>query len=155
MFPNSPNLYIAGLEATEMLIRYKLCFALLNFLCKHFLTVSKPKVNLNFHKHNTITRIDSSSNIITFHAYYFGNYVTLRKDFDNKTRVVLHTKLDLNLHLVKRTSRTANLSNVSETKTYWINLVVINLLIAKVFLKHNFNFFIRIFFIQFFLSLLH
>ena len=25
-------------------------------------------------------------------AYYFGNYVTLRKDFDQKNRVVLHTK---------------------------------------------------------------
>ena len=117
MFPNSPNLYIFGLEATEMLISCMLCFVLLNFLCKHFVTVSKAKIKLIFHKYNTITRIDSSSNIITFHAYYFGNYVTLRNDFDQKTRVVLHTKIDLNLHLVKRTSRAANLSNVSETKT--------------------------------------
>ena len=39
-----------------------------------------------------MTRIDSSSNIITIYAYYFGNYVTLRKDFDQKNCVVLHTK---------------------------------------------------------------
>ena len=88
----------------------------------------------------TIIRTDSSSNIITFYAYYFGNHVTFRKDFDQKNRVMLHTKIDLSLHLVKRTSRAANLFSVSKTETYWINLVVIGLLIAKVFLKHNINF---------------
>ena len=84
-----------------------------------------------------MTRIDSSSNIITFYAYYLGNYVTLRKDFDQKNCVVLHTVIDLNLHLVEKTSRAANLSNVSDMETYWINLAVIGSLIAKVFLKHN------------------
>ena len=39
--------------------------------------------------------------------------------------------------------------NVSETETYSINLIVIGLLIAKVFLKHKIN---HIFFIQLFLS---
>ena len=43
----------------------------------------------------------------------------------------------LNLHLVEKTSRAANLFNVSDTETYWINLAVIGSLIAKVFLKHN------------------
>ena len=76
------------------------------------------------------------------HWRYFGNYDTLRKDFDRKIRVVLHRKIDLNLHLVKRTSRAAKFFNVSETETYWINLAVIGLLIAKVFLKHNINIFI-------------
>ena len=33
-------------------------------------------------------------------------------------------------------SRAANFFNVSETETYWINLVVIGLLKANVFLKH-------------------
>ena len=98
-----------------------------------------------------MTRIDSSSNIITIYAYYFGNYVTLRKDFDQKNCVVLHTVIDLNLHLVEKTSRAANLSNVSDMETYWINLAVIGSLIAKVFLKHNISFFIHIFFIQLFL----
>ena len=152
--PNSPNLYIFGLQAAEVSVRFMLYFVLLNFLCNHFVTVNEPKINLNFHKHYNITRIHSSSNIITFYAYYFGNHVTLRKDFEQKNCVVLHTKIDLNLHLVKRTSRTANLFNVSETETYWINLAVIGLLRAKVFLKHNINFFIQIFFIQLLLSLL-
>ena len=76
------------------------------------------------------------------------------KDFDQKNCVVLHTKIDLNLHLVKRTSRAANFSNVSETETSWINLVVVGLLITKVFLKHNINIFIHIVFMQLFLSLL-
>ena len=154
MFPNSLNLYIFGLQAMEILNRFILYFVLVNFLCNHFVTVNEPKINLNFHKYNTVTRIDSSSNIITFYAYYFGNYITLRKDFKHKNRVVLLTKIDLNLHLAKRTSRAANLFNVSETETYWINLVAIGLLISKVSLKLNINFFIYIFFIQLFLSLL-
>ena len=69
-----------------------------------------------------MTRIDSSSNIIIFCAYYFGNYDTLRKDFDQINRVVLLTNIF--------------------AKTYSINLVMIGLLIVKVFLKHNINFFI-------------
>ena len=117
-----------------------LYFVLFNFLRNHFVIVSKPKINLNFRKYNAITRTDSSSSITTFYAYYFGNYDRLRKDFHLKIRVVLHTKIDLNLHLVKRTYRASNFFNVSETETYWINLVVIGLLIAKVFLKHNINF---------------
>ena len=128
MFPNSPNLYIFGLQATEILIRFMLYFVLLNFLCNHFVTVSEPKIYLNLRKYYTVTRIDSSSNIITFYAYYLGNHVTFMKDFDQKIRVVLHTKIDLNLHLVKRTSRAANLFSVAETETYWINLIVIGLL---------------------------
>ena len=78
-----------------------------------------------------------------FYAYYFGNYDTLRKDFDQKNNVVLHTKLDLNLHLMKKTSRTVNL----------LHQVVVGLLKAKVFVKHNINVFINIFFIQLFLPL--
>ena len=111
-----------------------LYFVLLNFLCNHFITVSEHKITLNFHKYCAIARIDSSSNIITLlHiTYYFGNHVTLRKDFDQKNCVVLHTKIDLNLHLVKRTSRAANLFNISKTKTYWIILVVIGSLIARI-----------------------
>ena len=155
MFPISLNLYIFGLRATEILVRSMFCFVLFNFLCNHFVIVSELKINLNFHKYNTITRIGSSSNIITFYAYYFGNYVTLRKDFDQKNRVVLHTKIDINLHLVKRTSKAAKLFNVSETETYWINLVVIGLLIEKVLLKHNINFFVHIFFMMLFFSFLH
>ena len=61
-------------------IRFIFYFVLLNFLCNHFVTVSEPKINLNFHKYYTINGIDSSSNIITFYAYYFGNHVALRKD---------------------------------------------------------------------------
>ena len=118
VFPNSPNLYIFGLQATSILIRFMLYFGILSFLCNHFVTVSEQKINLNFRKYYTITRTDSSSNIITFYAYYFGNHVTLRKDFDQK------------------------------------NFVEIGLLIANVFLKHNINFFIHIFFIQLILSLL-
>ena len=106
-----------------------------------FALVSEPKINLNFCKYNAITRIDSSSKVSTFCAYYFGNYVTLRKDFDQTNLVVLHTKIDLNLHLVKRTSRAVNILNTSKTETYWINLVVIGLLVGKVFLKHNINIF--------------
>ena len=131
-----------------------LCFLLFNFLCNHVVTVSEPKTIINFHKYYTVTRIHSSSNIITFYAYYFSNHVTFRKDFDQKIRDVLHTKIDLNLHLVKRTSKAANFFIVSATETYWINLVVIGLLIAKVFLKHNINFFVHKFFMQLFLSLL-
>ena len=56
---------------------------------------------------------------------------------------------------MKRTSRAANLFHVSETETYAINLVLIGLLIAKVFLKYNINFFVHIFFMQLFLSFLH
>ena len=63
--------------------------------------------------------------LYTFYTYYFGNYVTLRIDFDQKNRVVLHTKIDLNLHLVKKTSRAAKIFKVSETETVWTNLVVI------------------------------
>ena len=48
LFPNSPNLYIFGLQATEILTRFMLYFVLLNFLCNHFVTVSEPKINLNF-----------------------------------------------------------------------------------------------------------
>ena len=48
VFPNSPNLYIFGLQATEILTRFMLYFILLNFLCNHFVTVSEPKINLNF-----------------------------------------------------------------------------------------------------------
>ena len=118
-----------------------------------FALVSEPKINLNFCKYNAITRIDSSSKVSTFCAYYLGNYVTLRKDFDQTNLVVLHTKIDLNLHLVKRTSRAVNVLNTSKTETYWINLVVIGLLVGKVFLKHNINIFFHIFFIQLFLSL--
>ena len=131
-----------------------LYFVPFNFLFNHFVIVSKPKINLNFCKLNAVTRNDSSSNIITFYAFYFGDYNTLIKDFDQKNRVVLHTKTDLNLHLVKRTSRAANFSNVSETQTSWINLVVVGLLLTKVFLKHNINIFIHIVFMQLFLSLL-
>ena len=93
--------------------------------------VSEHKITLNFHKYYAIARIDCSSNIITFYAYYFGNHVTLRKDFNQKNCVVLHTKIDINLHIVKRTSRAANLFNISKTKTYWIILVVIGSLIAR------------------------
>ena len=127
MFCNSPNLYIFGLPAMEILIGFMLYFLLLNFLCKHFVTVSEPKINLSFHKCYTITRLDSSSNIITFYAYHFGNHVTFKNDFDQKNCVVLHSKLYLNLHLVKRTCRPANLFNVSKTERYWINFVVIGL----------------------------
>ena len=130
-----------------------LYFELFKFLCSHFVLVSEPKINLNFYKHSEITRIDSSSNIIKFCACDFGNYVTPRKDFDQKNCVVLHTKIDLNLHLLKRTSRAVNHLNVSETENYWINLVI-GLLILKVFLKHNINIFIHMFFIQLVLSLL-
>ena len=135
VFPNSLNLYIFGLRATEILIISVLYFVLFNFLCNHFVIVSEPKINLNFCKYNAVTRTDGSSNIlrIVFLRILF------RKDFDRKIHVVLYTKIDLNLHLVKRTYRAANFFNVSETETYWIILVVIGLLIAKVFLKHDIN----------------
>ena len=120
---------------------------------QHFVLVSEPKINLNFYKYNaiTITRIVSSSNLIKFYAYYFGNFDTLRKDFDQKNRLVLHTIINPNLHLVKRTSKIVNLLNVSETETYRINLAVISWdFIGKrrVFLKHNINVFIQILFIH-------
>ena len=108
VFPNSLNLFILGLRATKILIRSMLYLALFNFLCNHFVLVSERKINLNFYKYNAITRIDSSYNVIKLYAYYFGNYITLRKDFDQKNRVVLHTKIDRNLHLVKRTFRAVN-----------------------------------------------
>ena len=79
-----------------------------------------------------------------FYVYYFGSYDTLRKGFDQKNNVALHTKLDLNLHLMKKTSRTVNLLD---------NQIVIGLLKTKVFLKHNINVFINIFFIQLVLPL--
>ena len=131
--PSSLNLYILGLQVTKILLRSMPYFALFNLLCSHLVLVSKPKISLNFYKYDAITRIDSSSNIIKFYAYYFVNYDTLRKGFGQKNRVVLHTKIDLNLHLVKRTYRAVNFLNVSETETYWINLVVVGLLITKVF----------------------
>ena len=112
-FPYSLNLYILGLRATKILLRSMLCFALFSFSCNHFVLVSEGKINLYFYKHNAITRIDSSSNFMIFYAYYFGNYDTLRKDFDQKNNVVLHTKLDLNLHLMKKTSRTIKLLDKS------------------------------------------
>ena len=65
---------------------------------------------------------------------------------------MLPTKIDLNLHLVKRTFMAINLFNVSKTETYWINLVVIGSLMAKVFLK-QINILTHIFFMQLFLSL--
>ena len=74
------------------------CFAPFSFSCNHFVLVSEGKINLYFYKHNAITRIDSSSNFMIFYAYYFGNYDTLRRDFD----VVLHTKLDMIYILRKR-----------------------------------------------------
>ena len=135
MFLNSLNLYILGLQARKILIRSMFYFAVFNFLCNHFVLVSKPKINLIFYKYNAITRIDSSHNIIKFYTYQFGNYDTLRKNFDQKNNVGLHTKIDLNLHLVKRPSRAVNFLNVSESKTYWINLVAIGLLIGKVLFK--------------------
>ena len=113
VFLNSLSLYILGLRATKILITSLLYFALFNFLRNHFALVSKPKINLNFYKYNAITRTDSSSNIIKFYVYYFSNYVKRA--------------------LVKRTSRAVNFLNVSEIKTYGINLVVIGLFIVKVF----------------------
>ena len=154
VFPNRINLYVLGLRATKVSIRSMLYFLLFNFLCNHFVLVGKPKINLNLYKYNAITRIDSISNIIKFYANYIGNYIILRKDFDQKNRVVLHAKADVNLHLVKRNSRAVNFMNISETETYWVNLTMIGLLIVKVFLKHNINIFIHIFFIQLFLLLL-
>ena len=154
VFPNRINLYVLGLRATKVSIRSMLYFLLFNFLCNHFVLVGKPKINLNLYKYNAITRIDSSSNIIRFYANYIGSYIILRKDFDQKNRVVLHAKADVNLHLVKRNSRAVNFMNISETETYWVNLTMIGLLIVKVFLKHNINIFIHIFFIQLFLLLL-
>ena len=47
-FPNSPNLYTFGLQATEILFRFMLYFVLLNFLWNHFVTDSEPNINLNF-----------------------------------------------------------------------------------------------------------
>ena len=126
-----------------------LYFALFNFLCNQFILVDEPKINLNFFKYNAITRTDSSSYIIKLYAYYFINYVTLRKDSDQKIRVVLHKKIDLNLHLAKRTSRVVNFLNVSETETYWINLTD-RFACSKSFLKHNINILIHIFFIHIF-----
>ena len=131
--PSSLNLYILGLQVTKILLRSMPYFALFKLLCSHLVLVSKPKISLNFYKYDAITRIDSSYNIIKFYAYYFVNYDTLRKGFGQKNRVVLHTKIDLNLNLVKRTYRAVNFLNVSETETYWINLVVVGLLITKVF----------------------
>ena len=80
-----------------------LCFALFNFLYSYFVLVSEPKISLNLYKHNAITRIDGSCNSVKFHAYYFVNYDTVRKDFDQKSYFALHNKVDLNLHLVERT----------------------------------------------------
>ena len=92
MFPNSLNLYVLGLRATKILITSMLYFALFNFLCNHFVLVSEPKINSDFYKYNAITRVNSSSNFIKFYSYYFSNYVTLRKNFDQKNGVVLHKK---------------------------------------------------------------
>ena len=92
MFPNSLNLYVLVLRATKILITSMLYFALFNFLCNHFVLFSEPKVNSDFYKYNAITRVNSSSNFIKFYSYYFSNYVTLRKNFDQKNRVVLHKK---------------------------------------------------------------
>ena len=89
VFLNSLNLYILVLRATKVLIRSMLYFALFNFLCNHFELVSEPKMDVNFCKYNAITRINSSSNI-KIYAYYFANYVTLRKGFDQKNRLVLY-----------------------------------------------------------------
>ena len=50
-----------------------------------------------------------------------------------KKIIVLHTKIHVNLNLVKRASRTANFFNVTETKNYWINIFLLGLIIAKVF----------------------
>ena len=61
---------------------------------------------------------------------------------------MLHKKIDLNLHLVERTSKAANFLNVSEMETCWINFVVIGLFVVNNFLRHNINIFIHIFFIQ-------
>ena len=88
VFPNSLNLYIFGLRAMKIFIRFMLYFVLFNFLCNHFVLVSEPKINLNFDKYNSITKTDSSSNIIISYAYHFGNYIILMKDFDQKNRVV-------------------------------------------------------------------
>ena len=82
-----------------------------------FTLFTKPKINLNFYKYNAIIRIDSSYDFIKFYVYYFGNYDKLREDFDQKNHVTLHTKIDLNGNLVKRTFRTVNLLNVSEMET--------------------------------------
>ena len=146
VFPDSLNLYSFGLRATEILIISVLYFVLFNFLCNRFVIVSEPKINLNFCKYNAVTRTDGSSNILR---------ILFRKDFDRKIHVVLCTKIDLNLHLVKRTSRAANFFNVSETETYWINLVVIGLLIAKVFLKHDINILFTYFLYSSFYHFLH
>ena len=101
--PNSLNLYILGLQTTNIFIRSMLCFALFKFLYNYFILVSEPKISLNLYKHNAITRIDGSCNSVKFHAYYFVNYDTVRKDFDQKNYFALHNKVDLNLHLVERT----------------------------------------------------
>ena len=113
IFPNSLSSCILGVPATKILIRSVLCFALLNFLCNHFVAnhfvlVSEPNINSNFYKYNAITRIASSYNFIKFYEYHIGNYDTFRR----KIHVALHTKIDLNLHLMKRASRTINLLNV-------------------------------------------
>ena len=67
---------------------------------------------------------------------------------------MLHTKIDLHLHLVKSNSRAVNYLDVSAMGTYCINLVVIGLVIVKALLKHSIDIFIHILFIQLFLSLL-
>ena len=90
VFPNSLNLYVLGLQATEILIRSMLYFALFNFFCNHFISVSEPNINLDFYKYNAITRTDSSSNIIKFSAYYFGNYVLLIYSLYSSFHHLLH-----------------------------------------------------------------
>ena len=103
---------------------------------------------INFIINSSINNTQDNSQYICGHR---SSFFEISYQSANK-RQKLHV-ISTSLHLVKRTSRAVNFLNVSEMKTYWINLVVISLLIAKVFLKHNINIFVHIFFIQLFLSL--
>ena len=92
LFPNSLNLYILGVRTTKILIRLCSVLQFFYFLCNHFVLVREPNFNLNFYKHNAITRTDNSYNFIKFYKYYFGNYDTLRKGFDHYFYIILVQK---------------------------------------------------------------
>ena len=123
-----------------MLYFFKLFFTKFAFLVivfsllfKHFTVANEPKLNLNFHKHSTITRIFSRTNYIEFYEKYFFKHEAIGNDLE-KSHITLHSKKYVNLLLVKGPYTLC-------TDFYWIHTAVIGLLVT-IFLRYTVKVFV-------------
>lgn len=93
-------------------------------LYNDFILLEEPKIDLEFHKQSTITRIFSSFDYIKLKEAYSCKCETLGSNFDHKNCVAPHTKIGLNLEVAKSTSYLPR-------KMHWINITVISFSLVK------------------------